>query len=178
MKKNTYLIMAMVVSLLITVGCKNKQEKALANIKSLEEQIFNKNTPAQEPATLQNMMEQYVSYADQFPDDSLSPEMMMRAADIAANLNQAGYAITLYSRVFDNYPDFSRKPEALFMIAFVNENNIGDWDLAKEKYELFIQQYPDHPLTESAKICLQNLGVSAEDMILQLMQQQDSVSKQ
>lgn len=176
MKKNTfYTLFLATLFLFVIVGCKNKQEKELQEIQNLENQYFSNKTAIQEPANFQILMEKYVAYADNYPQDTLSPELMMRAADIAANLSQPGYAITLYNRIYNDYPNFVKRPYALFMIGFVNENNIGDWDKAKEYYERFIHTYPDHEMAVVAKACLENLGLSTEELILKIMQQQDTI---
>lgn len=174
MKNNIFYFIATCLLLSFFISCKDTPEKEMKKIQKMEDDIFKSNAPVQEPAKLQTLMDLYVNYTEKYPEDTMTPELLMRAADIAVNLNQADYAITLYNKIYNQYPDFSKRPEALFMTAFSYENYVGKLDLAKEHYELFIQQYPDHELLETAKICLDNLGKSPEELILEMMQKEAS----
>ena len=74
-------------------------------------------------------------------------------------------AISYYESVYLNFPDDLNSPKALFMTAFLYANEIGNLDFAKEKYELFLEKYADHEMAASAKAELENLGISAEEIL-------------
>ena len=44
-------------------------------------------------------------------------------------------------------------------------NVIGDTARARVAYETFIDQYPDHDLVEDAKIEVESLGLSAQQLL-------------
>ena len=62
-----------------------------------------------------------------------------------------------------SFPEFRKSPTALFMQAFIYETTIQDKEKAKEKYSAFIQKYPDHSLTTSAKASLDQLNANISD---------------
>lgn len=74
-------------------------------------------------------------------------------------------AISYYESVYLNFPDDLNSPNALFMTAFLYANEIGNLDIAREKYELFLEKYSDHEMVASAQAELDNLGISAEEIL-------------
>jgi TolA-binding protein len=74
-------------------------------------------------------------------------------------------AIKYYKSVFTNFPDDPNAPNALFMTAFLYANELDNLDSARENYEQFLAKYPDHEMAASAQAELDNLGVSAEEIL-------------
>ncbi len=74
-------------------------------------------------------------------------------------------AIKYYESVFTNFPDDTNAPNALFMTAFLYANELGKLDSARENYQNFLSKYPEHEMAASAKAELDNLGVSAEEIL-------------
>lgn len=96
------------------------------------------------------MVETYVVYADSFPADTLSPVYLFRAGDVARNLDgMEYYAIAYYVRVFQDYPEYSRAAEALFMTG-ITFDDAGDKERAAKTFEHFLATYPDHPWKNEA----------------------------
>jgi TolA-binding protein len=74
-------------------------------------------------------------------------------------------AIKYYESVYTNFPDDPNAPNALFMTSFLYANELGDLDSARDSYEMFLSKYPQHEMAASAKAELDNLGVSAEEIL-------------
>lgn len=74
-------------------------------------------------------------------------------------------AIKYYTQVNTEYPDSVEAINSLFMIAFLEANEIGNLDKARETYEEFIKRYPDHELAVSARAELNNLGKTPEEIL-------------
>ena len=74
-------------------------------------------------------------------------------------------AIKYYESVFKNFPDDVNAPNALFMTAFLYANELGDLDSARDDYQKFLEKYPNHEMAASAQAELDNLGVSAEEIL-------------
>jgi len=73
-------------------------------------------------------------------------------------------AISNFKSLIDNYPENTHSPEALFMLGFINANDLKDLEEAKKYYQRFIEKYPDHELIESATYELDNLGKDINDL--------------
>lgn len=87
---------------------------------------------------------------------------------IAKNLSREeslSKAIEYYKLGFEDYPDSSYAPKSLFMVAFVQANELNQLDDARQNYNLFLSRYKDHEMAVSAKEELENLGLSAEEIL-------------
>lgn len=76
-------------------------------------------------------------------------------------------AVEHYKNVADNYQQSGHASRSLFMVAFIQANELEQLDQARENYNLFIEKYPNDELVSSAKAELDNLGISAEEILKQ-----------
>jgi outer membrane protein assembly factor BamD (BamD/ComL family) len=74
-------------------------------------------------------------------------------------------AIDYYRTVINKYSGIEEAESAMFMIAFIQANEINQPDSAKDSYESFIKKYPNSKLIVSAKSELQILGKKPEDIL-------------
>jgi TolA-binding protein len=88
--------------------------------------------------------------------------MLFICASFAAATQQEMYAITLYQRIYDEFPDHAFRPVALLQQALVYDN-LHDADHSKPLYEQFLVMFPDHPLAEDAQMLLEMAGKSDEE---------------
>jgi TolA-binding protein len=67
------------------------------------------------------------------------------------------------------FPDNVKRPDAIFLKAFIAETGLKDVELAKKSYQGFIKAYPNHVLAQDAQLLLQQLQskVSDEELIRQ-----------
>lgn len=158
-------------------ACNSPREEAVERIKLLEQQLRADSSfvPSEEKAAA--MMQAYMDFADTYPADSMTPDCLFRAADLAQGIHHEPVAVRLYERIVKEYPTSSRAAAALFMEAFVLDYNLGEKDKAKRKYAEFIASYPTHALTASAKASLEqlNLGLTDEELIRRFEQNQNSI---
>lgn len=88
------------------------------------------------------MVSVYESFAQQFPDDTLSPEFLFRAADLAQGVGHDQMALQFYRTLRDSFPDYRKRAAVLFMMGFVYQNNLGDTSHARESYTEFLENTP------------------------------------
>jgi len=149
----------------ILFACSNPQQEATEQIIALEDALFSEEGNMNNLDKAIELINQYISYADQFPEDSNSAEYLFKAADIGMNINKGELAIDLYNRIIQTYPNFRKAPECLFLKAYVYENNLGQLNKARVFYQEFIDKYPDNDFADDAEISIQNLGKSPEELI-------------
>ncbi|NOR87002.1 MAG: tetratricopeptide repeat protein [Bacteroidales bacterium] len=156
------------VFIIITVfaSCKlSEQEEKSNNIHIMESQLFEEKKGVIDKKEAANMIHAYLQYVDAYPSDSLSATYLFKAADVSINAFHSDQSIMLFNRVIAEYPNYEKTPQALFLKAFTYENYLLKLDSAKANYELFLEKYPQHPFANDAKISVQNLGKSPEDII-------------
>lgn len=165
--------------------CKSTSQKNVSSkdslsikIKELETQLF--KTASSNPISNSKAMEVidcYEKYIKANPKDSLTPIYLMRAADICSNISQAQKSVGFCDSLIRNFPNNAKVPDAMFLMAFITENKLGNQALAKELYQKFIDKYPNHPLANDAKACIENLGMSDEEIIAKFEKQNASTKK-
>ena len=78
-------------------------------------------------------------------------------------------AINSY-RIFNaKYVNDPKVPQTLFMIGFIQANDLGQFDSAKVTYSKFIELYPDNEMTESARSEIDNLGLTPDEILIKKM---------
>jgi len=107
----------------------------------------------------------YESYALENKQDTLAPYYLFKSADINMNMRRPRAAIKSFDIILKDYPDFEKAPSALFLKAFVFEDQLGDIVSASRFYRLFIEKYPDSDFADDAAISLKYLGKTPEELI-------------
>lgn len=79
-------------------------------------------------------------------------------------------AVEYYGLVANKFPDSPNAPKSLFMVGFIQANELRQLDKAKQTYNKFIEKYPDNELAKSAQIELDNLGLSPEEILMKKLQ--------
>ena len=113
----------------------------------------------------QKLISLYSNYADKFPQDSVAVEYLFNAIDISLNLPQPQKTLQLIDRYLALYPQDSRAATALFFKAFLHDQQLGDLQAAKQYYEQYLAQYPNHDFVDDAQAALKHLGKSPEELI-------------
>lgn len=158
------------VTLVSLAACNSPKEKALTRIKGMEasDSVFS-------PAAIADLKAAYLDFANKYPDDEMSPEFIFKAAQRCNAVSMHQEAIGLFNSILQKYPKSKLCEEALFLQGYIYENNLQDYSKAKEIYTEFVSKYPDSELTEDAKLSIQNLGKSPEE-IFESFHGKDSIS--
>ena len=73
-------------------------------------------------------------------------------------------AIEEYGKVLERHSGSEQEPHALFMIGYIHANVLGEKDVAKEKYDEFLNKFPDHELAPSIKFELEYIGKTIDQI--------------
>jgi len=82
-------------------------------------------------------------------------------------------SVSLYKKIFTDYPKSEKAESALFMASFILANDIKDYKSAKDSYELYLETYPTGSLAKDAKIELENLGKTPEEILKEKIQSEE-----
>jgi len=148
----------------ITVQCSQDPK---SRIKDLEKKIGSeKFTLDEKGMQLANeLVKEYISYADTHKDSPEAPDYLYSAADLSLNIGKSKEALDLYNQIIYKYPDYAKAPECLFLVGYIYENYFEQYGKAKEIYESFLKKYPNHEFADDAKISIENMGKSPEELI-------------
>jgi tetratricopeptide (TPR) repeat protein len=162
------------ISLIIMVAvlfgsCTNKAEKArmLSKITKMESQFTQSlNNQKIDPALARELADEYIKFSNDYTSDTNSPRMLYKAGIMNLKyIADQKKAIDLFIRLKERYPKFSETPMALYTAAYIYNDVLKDTEKAKECYELLIKDYPDHYLTKEAKVLVQFVGKSDEQLL-------------
>lgn len=151
----------------LVIACTSPKEKQLQAINQLEEQdsVFSMEQMAE-------LKDAYLAFAKKYPDDEQAPEFLFKAGQrlgaLATQNNDTSMhyqAIEVFKQVCDVYPKSHFAEEGLFLIGFVYENHLADYDNARKNYELFLAKFPKSELAEDAEISIENMGTDPLDII-------------
>lgn len=139
------------------------QQEQIAQIKTLEAQIHDAeevdNTLANEAIKL------YSDFATAFPDDTLAPEYLFKAGEVATAAKKYKRALDFYQVITQKYPQYKHTMQSLYLQGFLFDNFLNDDASAKTVYEEIIAKYPNTTYAKDAKSAIDNLGKSDEQII-------------
>ena len=170
MRKLTYLTLVLLVAVLS--GCGPSREKSAGNIDGLEKRLFSPQSTGFDQIKADSLLAAYESYVKRFPDDSLSMKFSFKAANLAMNLGNSAKAIELFEKFMEKYPDSPKASVSMFFKAYIYENQLKNLDKAKELYLQFIEKYPNSDFSDDARVALENLGKSPEQMVREFEERQ------
>ncbi|GIV35058.1 MAG: hypothetical protein KatS3mg031_2593 [Chitinophagales bacterium] len=159
-------------------ACQPPEEKSLEQIKEAEAALFGDGSSFtfDESAAIR-LIQAYSAFVQEHPKSKKAPEMLLKAADLYRSMQQPQNALKLYQEIESSYPEFEKIPQIIFLEGFTYENELNDLNAARERYETFLQKYPNHELADDVEFSLKNLGKSPED-IIRSFEQADSTVQQ
>ena len=164
MKKLTLITFAA----LLMVACGPSREERISAIEDFEDSIF-ESAVAADPQVADQLTQLYVDFADKYPKDSLSPQYLMKAADVQSNVLHTERAVELFDRIIQDYPDFDEVPMCYFLKGNALELN-SQMDEAKAAYEEFLAKYPDHYMADQTRKMLPLIYMSNEEKLAYILE--------
>lgn len=117
-----------------------------------------------------NYVDACEAYAMVMPKDPQTPEFIFKAAETSNTLRTFEKSFALYDWLIEKYPNHERSPVALFMKGFLFDGTLHDSINAAKYYQEFLNKYPNNQFAKDAKMLLQNLGKSDEEVLKDLME--------
>ena len=99
------------------------------------------------------------------PKDSLSPEYLFKAGEVAHTIKSYNKTFELYDWIIERYPDYKKTPTALFLKGYILDNELKKYDDAKEIYNEFLQKYPNSELVDDVQTLIEYMGKSDEEIL-------------
>ena len=156
-------------SLCLYLGsCKHGDEKSVlkTRVDSIETVLY--KTAATAPVNAvagEAAMQAYINYSNKFPKDSISADYVFKAAEVASAIKQSKTAVEYFDRFLKNYPTHAKAATALFLKAFILENDLNSYGMATATYQQVIAKYPNTTYARDAEACIQNMGKPVEELI-------------
>ncbi len=101
-----------------------------------------------------SLINRYLDYVKNYPEDSLCATYLYRAADVYANTKRCLDAIKTYDRLIAEYPNDEYVELAYFLKGVVYSQTCLNKEKASESFELFISKYPNSKRVAEARVLL------------------------
>jgi tetratricopeptide (TPR) repeat protein len=134
-------------------------------IEALQASIFDPSKMTLDTTAINQYLNACTVQALLLPSDPQSEFYLHKAAENAYYTQQFSRSLFLYEWFEQAYPQSDKAAQALFMRAFMLDNDLGRFDEAKELYTVFLQKFPNDDFADDAKFLLGNLGKSPEEVI-------------
>jgi outer membrane protein assembly factor BamD (BamD/ComL family) len=177
MNKNIFIVLIVISAFL--AGCKPSRDKSVIEIQNMEKRLFTQQPFTFDKVKGDSLLKKYDDFITRFPNDSLSPVFLFKAANVAITEGDGNKAISLLDQFIKKYPDHPKVPVCYFFKGYVCENILKNLETAKENYLLYMEKFPDDVFVKDARMAIKNLGKTPEQMIreFEAMQKLDSVRK-
>ncbi|MCX6296476.1 MAG: tetratricopeptide repeat protein [Bacteroidetes bacterium] len=110
-------------------------------------------------------LQAYSDFSKNYPNDSITPDYLFKAGEIATAIQQYPQALAYYQLITQKYPNYKLVQESLFLQAALLDNFLNDDAKAKVIYEQLIKAYPKSTYVNDAKAAINNLGKTDEQLI-------------
>jgi len=161
-------ILTLIAGIVLLAACSAPdREKELNNIAEHEQMLSAIDVSSDDDAAIE-LLALYRKFAADFPEDSLAPAYMTKAADLCINLGKSEEAVALLDSVINLYPGYDDIAGCYFLKGYAYEN-AEQYEEAKEAYTYFVENYPDHYLATDTKVMLNYIGMNPEEMFDAIM---------
>lgn len=150
---------------------RDNQLDATKSMDSLYQVLFTNTLQGVNPELATQFLESAEIYALIMPKAEKAPLYLKRAAEVAKSNQDFERALTLNDWILEKYSDRPEAELALFLSAFILDNDLKDMEGARKRYDLFLEQYPKSAFADDAQFLLQNLGKNDQE-ILETLQKQ------
>lgn len=101
-----------------------------------------------------SLVNSYLDYVKNYPEDSLCATYLYRAADVLANTKRCLESIKLYDRLIAEYPNDAYVESAYFLKGVVYSQTCLNKEMAAESFEVFIKKYPNSKMCQEARMLM------------------------
>ena len=177
--KNTKIIVSLVMIMSLLFGCQQPTKKEVTktteeSIAELESSLFDTESNTLDRKKANQLSYLYEKWAHEHKDNKKAPDYLLKAADVSMNLNNPRRSIGLFDQILKNYPQSKNASSALFLKAFVYDDQLKDYVNAGKYYTEFIERFPESPFINDAEASLKNLGKSPEELVKEFEKNQNN----
>ncbi|RJP72565.1 MAG: hypothetical protein C4539_03375 [Ignavibacteriales bacterium] len=145
----------------------------IAGCSKSEQSYWDEAVNYQKAGKYKEAVASYKALAEEYPESNNAVKALFEAAKIyqvkmikeVEPKQSMLKAIEFYNKIYNDYNESPEAPKALFMKAFIESNELQNYDAAKQTYNLFLTKYPNNEMAASAKAELETIGLTPEEIL-------------
>ncbi len=161
-------IFPLVLVFTILWACGSGGSSVVARLEKLEAEL----TGIPHKETLVELLDLYQNAAE-ISDGEARMEYYWKGAETARSLREFDLAERMLTYLYEHEPDSRYAVKALFLHAFMADEDMSDIEKARALYTEFIKRYPDADFASNAEFLLEHLGKSNEEILQMLGSKED-----
>ena len=161
--KKSICLLALLIAVML-VGCQQKTSQA--DVKKTEATLYNSDMTMNQDV-VPEAVDTYSKYVEDNPNAADAPDVLLKAIEVSVFSGQdASKSIELVNKLATAYPNHENTPAALSMLAsYVYDQQLHDMNKARATYERVIKDYPDTQWATDARILVEMIGMSDDEML-------------
>lgn len=159
---NRALIILIIVSVFVFTSC-NKRESEVKEIyaSSIEMDSVLRTNPVlavEHRIMAEDLIEDYMEFADKYPEDSLSAQFIFKSAMLFHMLPFYDKEVEALEMLAERYPESEYAPQALATAARVSEENLNDLERCTGYLKQIKERYPESPYAVNIDMQIEYAG--------------------
>ncbi len=151
---------ALLLFILVLLACSSGSPKLEGDIAALETKLAEQ--PSQE--VLIQLQELYQEMANNSRGEERL-EYLWKSGETARAAKNFALAESVFIELSENQENLDLASKALFLHAFMCDEDLKEYDKASVLYRKFLEKYPDSDFADDAQFLLENLGKTDEEML-------------
>jgi tetratricopeptide (TPR) repeat protein len=140
-----------------------QREQMLSDISNLENQM-NSKPDTLDKALANKMVDAYLKFYNTNSTDTISAEMLWKAANISTALGRHQKAIDMLINYHDGFKTAPKRADATYLVGFIYDSGLHNVAMARKYYEKTIELYPNSFWSEQAKGALAIVDLQGDDL--------------
>jgi TolA-binding protein len=170
---NRLIIAILLIGLISCTSNKNNKKEAMLIEIEMQQDALNQSieTGKVDFQAAQLLAEKYEEFVKEFPKDTLAPDYLIDLGNLYSGmLADTEKALEKYNTIIQDYKKSEYVPVAYFLLAETYKDKLGDIENAEKYYSRLIEEFPEHDFAAQAKILLENINLSVEELYNKIKQ--------
>jgi len=131
---------------------------------AIDELAGNDNTHLNEEKR-KEYLKRLLLFTNTYPKSGKTPEILFQAAAYAENMQKYNQALNGYQKLIDQHSDFKQIDLVYYLKASLLDLSFRDKEKAIKAYTQFLDRFPDSPYVTEAKLRIDNIDLSIEEIV-------------
>ena len=161
-------------SILFIFSCNSDSSSDVAETPDVETLIAElKESNSLDKEKVNQLLTSIDSFVANDAESKKTPEYLELKAKYLTALGKNQEALSVYKTLYTKYKSYENSSDALFMMAFIYENNLNDKTNAEINYKNYLNEFPNGEFAKDAQFSIENINLTPE----QLMQKFEEMNK-